>query len=333
MKITAEDLITNMSQFQFNLPTSSNLFGDAKMPRRTMGPRSGLTPQATAFFQNQGLGMQLAAAEQLIRLESLQDNRKLREVQYETALLNLEEAREEARRKRESAQNIMGIQSEYDAVLGSNLSGREQRKELGRLGVKYAGAMAQDPAVRNIHISAKDSITLEPRPQKPALSIDRYISQGGNPAYIAEKIGSDRVYEDAEISSDIYYEGLQRSKEDEAERAADIKEQAKRDAAFNQRIKDVLDMTYTPAKPINPNKPATGLNVKEPAEFSGNMAELDYLIEFMPISQKDQQKLKEVDDIAVKLDEVQRWAVKYGMPTTQSPTNASSTASLWDIKQ
>jgi|14_taG_2_1085336.scaffolds.fasta_scaffold04754_2 hypothetical protein len=322
-----------MSQFQFNLPTSSNLFGDAKMPRRTMGPRSGLTPQATAFFQNQGLGMQLAAAEQLIRLESLQDNRKLREVQYETALLNLEEAREEARRKRESAQNIMGIQSEYDAVLGSNLSGREQRKEFGRLGVKYAGVMAQDPAVRNIHISAKDSITLEPRPQKPALSIDRYLGQGGNPAYIENKMSREQMYGESEIPADIFYGGLQQSKKDEATRVAERKEQEKEQAVFNKRIEDVLDMTYTPAIPIDSRKPATGLNVKEPAEFSGTMAELDSLIEFMPFSQKKQQELKGIDDIAVKLDKVQRWASQYGMPTAQSPTKASSTASLWNIKQ
>lgn len=233
------------------------------MPRGSMASRSGLTPMANSFLQNRQMESQLAFTEKLIQLESLKDNRKIRELQYDTALFNLEEAKEEARRKRESAKSISVLQQEYDSVLNSDLSGRQKRAEVGRLGVKFSGIMALDPAARLLHDAAASSITMDPREEEPALTVDRYVREGGDPAYLENVLGDTMYDENTVIPPQAFYEGITSTKRQLYKSKAQLEAEAEQ----SQRTKDLAKAVLS-AELEEAEKAFDG-SIKTPAKIKG----------------------------------------------------------------
>ena len=316
-----------INQFRFDEPTGSNFFGDAKYPRNTMGPRRGLTLQAQNMFRNRGLGMQLEYTEQLIKLESLRDNRKMREIQYETAVLNLNNAKEEARRKREAATSLLGIQEEYNSVLNNeNLTGRQRRAEIGKLGVKFANAIAVDPAARNLHNSAAGSITLDPAEPSSKLTLGDYIRGGNSFDLISDKLPEGITSQDT-IPPEVYSEGVRKSKIVYDQERRQLDAQKKQEQNLNSLMSGVAKIEYTPQELRDPNKPATGSNLKTAEKLSGgSVAQIDKVIELMP--PLEQAELKGAS-LQKRLEAAQRFAAGYNLPPSLSSSSGDNMNTLW----
>lgn len=275
--------------------------------------------------------MELDYTQKLMQLDQMQDNRKMREVQYDTALLRLQEAREDARRRRESAASLTGIQEEYNSVLNNDqLTGRQKRMEKGKLDVKYAGLFEYNPAIRHLSNAAGNAITLDPRDeQRPKLTYGNYVQSGGDPSFIKDQL-PEGITEFDELSPEIYSKGIRQTKLGmaKAERAQEQEKGEK--TQENKLMGTVAGMNYKPELRFDPNDPSSA--IKEPAELKGgSVAQINAVIDRIPdLTPQRKAQLKESTDIAEKLRVAQRYAARYNLPDYQQSTG-SSTLPLWGV--
>lgn len=276
--------------------------------------------------------MELDYTQKLMQLDQMQDNRKMREVQYETALLSLQKAREDARRRRESAASLTGIQEEYNSVLNNDqLTGRQKRMEKGKLDVKYANLFEYNPAVRHLSNAAGNAITLDPRDERPKLTYGNYVQSGGDPSLIRDQL-PEGITEFDELPPEVYAKGIRQTKLGMAQDEKDLERQKGQKTQLNKLMTGVSGMTYTPTLVYDDKKPATGSNVKEPAELKGgSVAQINAVIDRIPdLTPQRKAQLKESTDIAEKLRVAQRYAARYNLPDYQQSTG-SSTLPLWGV--
>lgn len=277
--------------------------------------------------------MKLDYTQKLMQLEQMRDNRKMRELQYDTALLRLQEAKDEARRRRESAASLVGIQEEYNSVLNNDqLTGRQKRMEKGKLDLKYANLFEYNPAVRHLSNAAGNAITLDPREeQRSKLTFENYVLNNGDPAYIKDQLPEGFTATD-EIPAEVYAEGIRKSKLNIAQAKTELEQTKAEQTQLNELMGKVAGMDYTPVLVYDETKPATGSNVKEPAKLKGGSeAQINSVIDRIPdLTPQQKAQIKESKDVAEKLGIAQRYAANYNLPNNQQSTG-SSTLPLWGV--
>jgi hypothetical protein len=192
---------------------------------------------------------------------------KSRQMQFETAKFTLEQAREEAARKRNMFGGLSKLQEELNPVMKDTTLDSATKKDIyGQLGVKYAGEAAVNPAVANALSAANSSLSAQPKDRITKLD---YFNNGADPKYLAAYEGelgrSLEANEDVPI--DIYGAGLYSGKK--------LKEQMEQDSRYEQNrfqqqyagLNKVLDVAIegkllkNPLDPLKPSnefeKPAT----------------------------------------------------------------------------
>ena len=150
----------------------SQAFGRIRNPHRA----------AAVFAQaNAGLKSAYVGNAQIREMDEQSRNRR---IQYESSVYALESAREKARKEREMLTNLGPLQSELDSVLGLP-DADEQRKELGRLGIRYAGVLAANPAANAAFNAARTGVVDKDK----QYTVGHFMTAGGPSAYLKEVEG------------------------------------------------------------------------------------------------------------------------------------------------
>ena len=192
---------------------------------------------------------------------------KSRQMQFETAKFTLEQAREEAARKRDMFGELSKLQEELNPVMKDTALDSVAKKDIyGQLGVKYAGVAAVNPAVANALNAANSSLSSQTKDRITKLD---YFNAGADPkllaAYEGELGRSLEANEDVPI--DVYgaglYSGKQLKEQTEQESKAAQDRLQRQYAGLNKVLDVALDgklikNPMDPAKPSNEfEKPAT----------------------------------------------------------------------------
>lgn len=203
-------------------------FGSIRNPHRA----------AAVFAQaNAGLKGAYAGNAQIREMDEQSRNRR---IQYESAVYALESAREKARKEREMLTSLAPLQSELDSVLGLP-DADEQRKELGRLGIRYAGVLATNPAANAAFNSARTGVV-----EKKNYTVAHFMQENGPGSYLKEMEGrlGRKLSPDDPLDITEAYDRIEKYRLTEAETRA--KEIARRkavedDAAGIEKALDYAD--------------------------------------------------------------------------------------------
>ena len=150
----------------------SQAFGSIRNPHR-----------AAAVFAQANAGLKSAYVGNA-QIRALDEQSRNRRVQYESSVYALESAREKARKEREMLTNLGPLQSELDSVLGLP-DADEQRKELGRLGIRHAGLLANNPAANAAFNAARTGVV----DREKGFTVGHFMNAGGPSAYLKEVEG------------------------------------------------------------------------------------------------------------------------------------------------
>lgn len=219
--------------------------------------------QAAAAYDKATSGLK-AAYVQNAQIRALDEQSRNRRIDYETAVYSLESARDKARREREMLTNLAPLQSELDSVLGLP-DADEQRKELGRLGVRYAGVLATNPAANAAYNAARTGVV----DKEKEYTVGHFMQANGPSAYLkdvekrlgrpltatdplsiteaAEWIEKDRL-------SDAEAKAKQAARAKEVEEDARNKEKALDSVTSIKFAKDPMDDTKTLDTLANPSE-------------------------------------------------------------------------------
>jgi hypothetical protein len=147
----------------------SQAFGSIRNPHR-----------AAAVFAQANAGLKSAYVGNA-QIRALDEQSRNRRVQYESTVYALESAREKARKEREMLTNLGPLQSELDSVLGLP-DADEQRKELGRLGIRHAGLLANNPAANAAFNAARTGVV----DREKGFTVANFVNVRGPSAYLKE---------------------------------------------------------------------------------------------------------------------------------------------------
>jgi len=129
---------------------------------------------------------------------------KQRQIQFDTAKFSLDQAREDAARKRNMFGELAKLQEQLLPVLkDSTLDFNDKKSLLGQKGVEWAGIAALNPAVANALNSANASLSAQPKNRVTKLD---YFNKGADPKFLADyetSIGRS-LGADEEVPIDIY---------------------------------------------------------------------------------------------------------------------------------
>lgn len=192
---------------------------------------------------------------------------KLRQNQFESAKFTLEQAREEAARKRNMFGELSKLQEELNPVMKDTTLDSATKKDIyGQLGVKYAGVAAVNPAVANALNAANSSLSAQTKDRVTKLD---YFNAGADPRYLAAYEGElgRSLGANEDVPIDIYgaglYSGKQAKEQGELNSRIAYDVMQKQHAGLN-KVLDVaiegklLKNTLDPLKPSNEfEKPAT----------------------------------------------------------------------------
>jgi len=184
---------------------------------------------------------------------------KARQMQFETAKFTLEEAREDAARKRNMFGELSKLQEELDPVMKDTTLDSVAKKDIyGQLGVKYAGVAAVNPAVANALNAANASLSSQPKDRVTKLD---YFNAGADPRYLAAYEGEigRPLGANEDVPIDIYGAGLYSGKQ--------LKEQMEQDSKIAQdkfqkqyaglnKVLDVAIEGKLVKNPLGPTKPS-----------------------------------------------------------------------------
>ena len=177
---------------------------------------------------------------------------KSRQMQFETAKFTLDQAREEAARKRNMFGDLAKLQVEVLPIIANATTDyAKSKQDLGLFKAKYAGLATVNPAVANLFNAADSSLVNTPKDQVTKLD---YINKGAHPKALADyetKIGRPLEANEA-VPIDIYGAGV---RDAIAERTqVDVKEKAikQQQEGLDRLLKPVLDgkLTKDPLKPM-----------------------------------------------------------------------------------
>jgi hypothetical protein len=221
------------------------LMGDPKM-----------NPTLAANLMSQDTAMSQKAYIQRTAVEQAGMDIKARQMQFESAKFTLDQAREEAARKRDMFTGLSQLQSELNPIMSDpNLDSSQKKQAYGQLGVKYAGQAAVNPAIANALNAANSSLTTQ---QKDRVTKLDYFNAGAHPDTLAayEKSIGRSLSANEDVPIDVYGTGLYTAKTGEINRRVGIEaEKEKQD-----RLGKVFDFV-SKAKPkenkLNPMGPAT----------------------------------------------------------------------------
>lgn len=139
--------------------------------------------QAAAAYDKASAGLKTAYV-QNAQIRAIDEQSRNRRIDYETAVYSLESAREKARKEREMLTNLAPLQSELDSVLGLP-DADDQRKELGRLGIRYAGVLATNPAANAAFNSARTGVVDKDK----QYTVGHFMQANGPSSYLKEVEG------------------------------------------------------------------------------------------------------------------------------------------------
>jgi hypothetical protein len=181
---------------------------------------------------------------------------KSRQMQFESAKFTLDQAREDAARKRNMFAGLEQIQSQLTSIASDpNKDNAQKKQEFGIMGINLAGQAALNPAIANALNAANSSLTTQ---QKDRVTKLDYFNAGAHPDTLAayEKSIGRSLAANEDVPIDVYGTGLYTAKTGEINRRVSIEaEKEKQD-----RLGKVFDFV-SKAKPkenkLNPMGPAT----------------------------------------------------------------------------
>lgn len=138
---------------------------------------------------------------------------KSRQMQFESAKFTLDQAREEAARKRDMFTGLSQLQSELNPIMSDpNLDSSQKKQAYGQLGVKYAGQAALNPAIANALNAASSSLTNQPKDRVSKLD---YFNAGADPNVLSqyESTLGRSLGANEDVPVDIYGAGLYAGKQ------------------------------------------------------------------------------------------------------------------------
>jgi len=218
------------------LPTQRKYFQEL-----TANPKIGALQAASLMRADTQMAQQ--AYMQRAAVEQAGMDIKSRQMQFETAKLTLDQAREEAARKRNMFGEAAKLQEELFPVIQDPSKDYAQRKQdLGVLGVKWAGAAAANPAVANALNAANASLTAQPVDRVTKLD---YYKAGGDPVLLSEyeaQAGAALGAND-EIPIDLFGAGIFKAKQAEKQQEADYLRNKEKIREQKEGLKSILDIT------------------------------------------------------------------------------------------
>lgn len=184
---------------------------------------------------------------------------KARQMQFESAKFTLDQAREEAARKRDMFTGLSQLQSELNPIMSDpNLDSSQRKQAYGQLGVKYAGQAALNPAIANALNAANSSLTNQPKDRVSKLD---YFNAGADPNVLAqyESTLGRSLAANEDVPVDVYGAGLYAGKE--LKRSEEIKARMGMEALQQKQagINTVLDTVIKgklEKNPMDPMKPS-----------------------------------------------------------------------------
>ena len=163
-----------------------------------------------------------------------EDDTRMKQLSYDTALFSLNQAREKAVRDRSLLQNLAPLQEELSNVLNSDADREEKLRQYADIGVKNAALLSMSPAAANAFDATAKGLQKEP---KQKITAGNLAGSGVNFDYIKEYNAANNISTDlsdpntkvdpAAASYAInktkdQKEQLAKSKEDERQRLSDV---------------------------------------------------------------------------------------------------------------
>lgn len=152
---------------------------------------------------------------------------RARDLQYRASVFTLEEAREKSARERRNLQDMAPLQTALEAAtLDPSVSAADQQRNVGRLGIQYAGLIGESPGAAAAYRAAVGGIV---EPTKPKTTAGAFISAGGSNDYLKayEAATGTPLEAETELPFGVFTEGLQVSDNLEV-REKDRRAEAKR---------------------------------------------------------------------------------------------------------
>jgi hypothetical protein len=221
------------------------LMGDSKM-----------NPTLAANLMNQDTAMAQKAYVQRTAIEQAGMDLKARQMQFESAKFTLDQAREDAARKRNMFTGLSQLQSELNPIMADpNLDSSQRKQAYGQLGVKYAGQAALNPAIANALNAANSSLTTQ---QKDRVTKLDYFNAGAHPDVLAsyEKSIGRSLAANEDVPIDVYGTGLYTAKTGEINRRSNLEAEKEKQDRFG-KVFDFVAKAKTKENKLNPMGPAT----------------------------------------------------------------------------
>lgn len=176
---------------------------------------------------------------------------KQRQIQFDTAKFSLDQAREEAARKRNMFGELIKLQEQILPVMkDSTLDSADKKNFFAQKGVEWAGIAALNPAVANALNSANASLSTQPKDRVTKLD---YINRGADPKFLADyetSIGRS-LGANEDVPIDVYgpalYASVEQKKQEELKTRAEYnraqEEMQAKQAGLNKLVDMALEST------------------------------------------------------------------------------------------
>ncbi len=153
-------------------PSTTRFFSDVQADPR-------LTSRTKAQLQGTMLAGVQEVEAQRAKMQEERDQSALRQLQYETGSLNLEQAKMDRKRLEDSTAKGAAMDADLSAVLDSDSDSDYETKaaDLAKVQMKYSDLVTANPGVRYKLDAAKDAI-IKPLPVRPLLTPEQQFQMG-----------------------------------------------------------------------------------------------------------------------------------------------------------
>lgn len=294
-----------------------------------------LKPEVKQALMGQYLTTMGQAFEQRKKAAEIDQISRSRELQYQSSLLSLQQAREEAENKRNMLTSLVPFNNQIKAILDDTSLTSDQRKSaLGRLAVESAPLITTNPTAATAINAARTSVTEDDQKPKQFRLGEAVVQRGISPSYLkkaADELGLpfDPKDEESYLPTALIGKAADMMQSDELiGRATSAAEQKKQELKLNILGK-INDVAFY--EPKDRGDKRTSDEFKSPAD----KAKVDSVLRFgNPEERKDATKegITDKERYAIAQKIAERELTPYLPEGTGGGGRAAATAGLFSTK-